>query len=188
MIKKQLITTLLIILCTLLLLLLLAYIGHYYHWNTNKNYVSESYNSYQKYQEQKKELSVLDMIRYYTSMNFSNQTRIIKYQYDTDKNQKSESLHVTVRIPNNELNRWIVKKSREYDVKQTYPSIIEKEKISNPYFYTVRCYTVMKGSEATQRTILFIASKSESTYTDVFISIGMLGWHLANSEKLGGIK
>lgn len=140
------------------------------------------------YKIQKKILSPLRLVEYYTDIKFPTETIVDKIEYKKDSPDilNDEYCEATLSISANKINSLFKEEYRDYDPSHAYgaPPNSDTQKID---YSCVMYNTVRRWNSKTQRTILFTVMKPENEISKVHISIDKLGWYLWNCWQLGGM-
>lgn len=139
------------------------------------------------YSIQKKALSPLSLVEYYTNINFPTETIVEFSEFLNDSpDKRDECFKIVFLVPTDELSNLFREECRDYNPTPTFaiPSDMSQETVD----FTCSMYnTVRKWNLKTQRTIQIAVMKSEGIYNKVYISIDKLGWYLWDKWQLGGI-
>ena len=134
------------------------------------------------YNIQKRQLSTLELIKYYTSIPFSNSTKIEKVEFSEDtEGEWDEYLEVVFLVPFSEIEYLFSERNKDYDKSS---SVFERNS-EDIVFSSIIFNTVRKWNGKTQRTINFTVMKPDEEYSKIYVSIDKLGWWLSSEWKLG---
>ena len=143
-----------------------------------------NYNSQKAYQKQKKTLSTMEMICYYTGLEFPEDSKLVSSEYLSDMDECLES---TLMVPEKEMDKVVPDSYRIYDLSGLTEREI-KESAIDPMDYYYQIYQSVEMKEtATQRTITCIIGKPINGWCKVHVSVNCLGMHLCGSKNLGGV-
>lgn len=138
------------------------------------------------YNIQKKQLSELELINYYTNIRFPDTTNIESCKFIKDTpGVTDECLKAILIIPSNEIDNLFPEKVRNYNT-SFVPIKFNDNDESLVYFWHEKYNTVRKWFTKTQRSIDFAVLKPEGDHNKIYVSVSKLGWYLWNKQQLGG--
>lgn len=143
------------------------------------------------YKIQKATTQPLQLVEYYTGIDFSNRVEISNVKFsrlDESVIMSNNYMVATLLAPSDMIDNWFPESGRKYNhthiVFIPLDTEIDAEKIKFSYS---KYNTVRRWGYKTQRSINFTVMESENELTKIYVSIDMLGWYLWNKWCLGGM-
>lgn len=144
-------------------------------------------NGWIAYNIQKKQLTTLELLQYYTNIPFTNaniEIESVEFTKDTPK-YMDEALKAILLVPTKEIDHLFKEEVRNYNV-TSMPMRFMGDDESSVYFNIPMFQAVRRWLIKTSRSITIAVLKPEGEYTKVYVSIDKLGWYLWNKHQLGG--